>query len=100
MSGRASANAASKAAAVPGFSGSTATSRIDTVRRTLRCAAVLRFESMSLSAPHARALEQSCSNDIRVRYGSDEPEEPLDAAPFEPPAGTFLVAYLEVDGGD
>ena len=61
---------------------------------------MLRFESVSLSTPDARALEQACSNDIRERYGSDVPEEPLDAAPFEPPAGTFLVAYLEVDGGD
>ena len=34
------------------------------------------------------------------RYGSDSPEEPLHAGPFSPPSGTFLVAYLEVDGGD
>ena len=53
-----------------------------------------------LSSPEARALERACSDDIMVRYGSDEPEEPLDAEPFAPPHGTFVVAYLEVDGGD
>ena len=68
--------------------------------RTLRCAVVLRFVTTSLSSDDARAMERACSEDIRIRYGSDQPEEPLDPAPFEPPAGTFVVAYLEVDGGD
>jgi GNAT superfamily N-acetyltransferase len=70
------------------------------VERTLRCAVVVRFESTSLSSPDARLLERACSEDIRTRYGGGEPEEPLDAGPFEPPAGAFVVAYLEVDGGD
>ena len=35
-----------------------------------------------------------------MRYRSDEPEEELDAGPFDPPTGAFVVAYLEVDGGD
>ena len=68
--------------------------------RTLRCAVVLRLVPTPLSAPEARALELACSDDIRIRYGSDEPEEPLHAAPFSPPSGAFVVAYLEVDGGD
>ena len=70
------------------------------MQRTLRCAVVLRLVSSSLSTSEARALERACSEDIRIRYGGDEPEEPLDAAPFDPPTGAFVVAYLEVDGGD
>ena len=61
---------------------------------------MLRLLPTSLSAPEARALERACSEDIRIRYGGDEPEEPLDAGPFSPPTGAFVVAYLEVDGGD
>jgi GNAT superfamily N-acetyltransferase len=61
---------------------------------------VVRLERMSLSTPVARTLEQACSEDIRVRYGGDEPEEELDATPFDPPLGAFVVALLEVDGGD
>ena len=61
---------------------------------------MLRLVPTSLSAPEARALERACSDDIMVRYGSDEPEAELDTAPFEPPTGAFVVAYLEVDGGD
>ena len=61
---------------------------------------MLRLVPTSLSTPVARALERACSEDIRIRYGGDEPEEELDAAPFDPPAGAFVVAYLEVDGGD
>lgn len=70
------------------------------MQRTLRCAVVLRLVSTSLSSPEARALERACSDDIMRRYGSDEPEEELDAAPFDPPTGAFVVAFLEVDGGD
>ena len=61
---------------------------------------MLRFVPTPLSAPEARALERACSDDIMVRYGGDEPEEPLDAEAFSPPTGAFVVAYLEVDGGD
>jgi GNAT superfamily N-acetyltransferase len=61
---------------------------------------VVRLERTSLSTPTARALERACSDDIMVRYGSSEPEEELDFAPFDPPAGAFVVALLEVDGGD
>jgi GNAT superfamily N-acetyltransferase len=40
------------------------------------------------------------SAEIVVRYGGEEFEPPLDAAFFERPDGVFLVAFLEVDGGD
>ena len=70
------------------------------MRRTLRCGVVVRLERTSLSTPEARALERACSDDIRIRYGSAEPEEELDAVPFDPPQGAFVVALLEVDGGD
>ena len=61
---------------------------------------MVRLERTSLSTPAARTLERACSEDIRVRYRSDEAEEELDATPFEPPVGAFVVASLEVDGGD
>ena len=67
---------------------------------TLRCAVVVRLERTSLSAPVARALERAAADDIRERYRADEPEEEVDGAPFEPPSGAFVVAFLEVDGGD
>jgi GNAT superfamily N-acetyltransferase len=40
------------------------------------------------------------SAEIVVRYGGEEFEPPLPAELFEPPAGVFVVAWLEVDGGD
>ena len=70
------------------------------MQRTLRCAAVIRLERVALSTPVARSLERACSEDIRIRYGGDDPEEPLAAEPFAPPVGAFVVATLEVDGGE
>jgi GNAT superfamily N-acetyltransferase len=61
---------------------------------------VLRLTPLSLTAPVARALEAEMSAEIVVRYGGEEFEPPLDAGLFEPPDGVFVVAYLEVDGGD
>ena len=61
---------------------------------------MLRIVPTPLDAPVARAMEAACSEDIRIRYGGDEPEEPLPADQFGPPTGAFLVAFLEVDGGD
>jgi GNAT superfamily N-acetyltransferase len=61
---------------------------------------VLRIVPTSMSSPEGRALERACSDDIMVRYGSDEPEEPLPAEEFAPPTGAFFVGLLEVDGGD
>lgn len=61
---------------------------------------MLRLVLTPLSAPDARALERACSHDIMVRYGGEEPEGPVDEAEFSPPTGAFVVAYLDVDGGD
>ncbi|CAA9248671.1 MAG: hypothetical protein AVDCRST_MAG50-2473 [uncultured Acidimicrobiales bacterium] len=61
---------------------------------------MLRLDVVPLSDPVARSLEQDLSAEIRSRYGGGEPEEPHDAAEFSPPAGTFVVGFLEVDGGD
>ncbi len=40
------------------------------------------------------------SAEIVVRYGGEEFEPPLDASRFQPPNGTFVMAWLETDGGD
>ena len=61
---------------------------------------MLRLELLPLSDPVARSLEQALSGEILVRYGGDQPEEPHDEAEFVAPAGAFVVAFLEVDGGD
>ena len=61
---------------------------------------MLRLAPLPLSDPAARALERELNDEIVVRYGSDAPEAPLPEDEFAPPAGTFLVAWLEVDGGD
>lgn len=61
---------------------------------------VLRIDAIALSDPVARRLEAEMSAEIVVRYGGEEFEPPLPAELFEPPAGVFLVAWLEVDGGD
>jgi GNAT superfamily N-acetyltransferase len=61
---------------------------------------VLRLVVQPLEDPVSRALERALSVDIVQRYGSEGPEEPHDAAEFTPPAGAFVVAWLEVDGGD
>ena len=68
--------------------------RHSTIRR------VVRLASLSLDDPSARALEAALNDEIVVRYGADEPEEPHDAAQFAPPSGAFVVAWLQVDGGD
>ena len=61
---------------------------------------MLRLAPLPLSDPTARELERQLNDEIVVRYDADEPEAPLDPAEFAPPAGVFLVAWLEVDGGD
>ena len=61
---------------------------------------MLRLEVRPIDDPVCRALERALALDIVERYGSDEPEEPHDAAEFTPPRGAFVVAWLEVDGGD
>ncbi|MDQ3106207.1 MAG: GNAT family N-acetyltransferase [Actinomycetota bacterium] len=61
---------------------------------------MVRLVPLSLASDAARALERDMSAEIVVRYGGEEFEPPLDASSFEPPDGAFLVAELEVDGGD
>ena len=61
---------------------------------------MLRLEVRPIDDPVSRALERALALDIVERYGSDEPEEPHDPAEFTPPRGAFVVAWLEVDGGD
>ncbi len=65
---------------------------------TIRC--VVRLVPLSLASDVARALERDMSAEIVERYGGEEFEPPLDETRFEPPDGRFLVAELEVDGGD
>jgi GNAT superfamily N-acetyltransferase len=45
-------------------------------------------------APDARRLVAAALADLGARYGGSGDETPVDAAEFEPPTGTFLVAYL------
>lgn len=46
-------------------------------------------------APESQALIRAALADLGARYGGSGDETPVDAAEFEPPAGTFLVAYLD-----
>ncbi|MEV1287278.1 GNAT family N-acetyltransferase [Micromonospora sp. NPDC049679] len=50
---------------------------------------VVRFDS-----PVAQQLVVAAMADLGERYGGSGDDTPVDAADFEPPAGTFLVAYL------
>ncbi len=59
-----------------------------------------RLVDQPISSPEGRTLEREMSAEIVVRYGGDEFEPPADEAQFASPDGAFLVAYLEVDGGD
>lgn len=61
---------------------------------------VPRLAPLPLDDPTARALERALNDEISARYGSGTPEEPHDAPQFGAPAGAFVVAWLEVDGGD
>ena len=61
---------------------------------------VPRLAALPLDDPTARALERALNEEISARYGSDTPEEPHDAAQFSAPTGAFVVAWLEVAGGD
>ncbi|MCI4064715.1 GNAT family N-acetyltransferase [Micromonospora sp. R77] len=45
-------------------------------------------------APESQALIRAALADLGRRYGGSGDETPVDATEFEPPAGTFLVAYL------
>ncbi|BCL16190.1 GNAT family N-acetyltransferase [Micromonospora sagamiensis] len=51
---------------------------------------VLRFDSEV-----AQRLVRAALADLGTRYGGSGDETPVDATEFEPPDGTFLVAYLD-----
>lgn len=61
---------------------------------------MVRLALLPLDDPAARVLERALNEEISHRYGSFEAEEPHDASQFAPPTGAFVVAWLEVDGGD
>jgi GNAT superfamily N-acetyltransferase len=44
--------------------------------------------------PDARRLVSAALVDLGERYGGNGDDTPIDGAEFDPPAGTFLVAYL------
>ncbi|SCG62870.1 GNAT family N-acetyltransferase [Micromonospora humi] len=46
-------------------------------------------------APESQALIRAALADLGARYGGSGDETPVDAAEFVPPAGAFLVAYLD-----
>lgn len=46
-------------------------------------------------APESQALIRAALADLGTRYGGNGDDTPVDAAEFGPPAGTFLVAYLD-----
>ena len=51
---------------------------------------VVRYDS-----PVAQRLVTAALADLGARYGGPGDETPVDVAEFEPPAGAFLVAYLD-----
>ena len=61
---------------------------------------MLRLSVLPLDDPVSRRLERELSEDITRRYGGDDLEEPLPSEQFGPPTGAFVVAWLQVDGGD
>ncbi|GAB3073665.1 GNAT family N-acetyltransferase [Micromonospora schwarzwaldensis] len=46
-------------------------------------------------APESQELIRAALADLGARYGGSGDETPVDAAEFVPPAGAFLVAYLD-----
>ena len=55
----------------------------------------LRIERLSYASPVAVALIGAALADLSDRYGGDGDSTPVDPAQFEPPAGAFLVAWLD-----
>ncbi|QLQ39753.1 GNAT family N-acetyltransferase [Micromonospora robiginosa] len=46
-------------------------------------------------APESQALIRAALADLGARYGGSGDETPVDADEFVPPAGAFLIAYLD-----
>ncbi|QGN50276.1 GNAT family N-acetyltransferase [Micromonospora sp. WMMD558] len=55
----------------------------------------LEIHAARFDAPESQALIRAALADLGQRYGGSGDETPVDAAEFEPPAGTFLVALLD-----
>ncbi|MEU4479497.1 GNAT family N-acetyltransferase [Micromonospora sp. NPDC023966] len=55
----------------------------------------IEIRAQRFDAPESQALIRAALADLGRRYGGSGDETPVDAAEFEPPAGTFLVAYLD-----
>lgn len=53
----------------------------------------MRIRRVRYDDPVATALVSAAMADLGQRYGGAGDETPVDPADFEPPAGTFLVAY-------
>ncbi|MFY1669081.1 GNAT family N-acetyltransferase [Plantactinospora sp. WMMB334] len=50
---------------------------------------------MRYDSPVARELVAAALADLAQRYGGEGDETPVAACEFEPPAGAFLIAYLD-----
>ncbi len=50
---------------------------------------------MRYDSPVAQRLVSAAMADLGVRYGGSGDDTPVDAAEFVPPAGVFLVGYLD-----
>ncbi|WP_244317138.1 GNAT family N-acetyltransferase [Micromonospora terminaliae] len=55
----------------------------------------IEIRAQRFDAPESQALIRAALADLGARYGGNGDDTPVDAAEFEPPAGTFLVAYLD-----
>jgi GNAT superfamily N-acetyltransferase len=55
----------------------------------------IEIRALRFDAPESQALIRAALADLGQRYGGSGDDTPVDAAEFEPPAGTFLVAYLD-----
>ena len=56
---------------------------------------MIHIERRSYLDPVAAALVTAALADLAGRYGGDGDGTPVDPAQFEPPAGTFLAAWLD-----
>ena len=55
----------------------------------------IEIRAVRFDSPVARQLVTAALADLGARYGGSGDETPVEAAEFEPPAGAFLVAYLD-----
>lgn len=55
----------------------------------------LKIHPARFDSPTAQRLIQAALADLGTRYGGSGDDTPVDAAEFEPPAGSFLIAQLD-----